>query len=140
MFFSSAFALAFSNITLEGSALGFVEAVVVAAVLFLTMLANLGVGVGLLIASIILRGSLELFQMELLSWTVATTSSIKFWAMSTSRSIPSRSISSELNVRVSGMGPAAPNISSIDMCNKASSLGVVSFVGIEDFSVRRLKI
>ena len=67
MFLSSAFALAFSNITLEGSALGFVEAVVVAAVLFLTMLVNLGVRVGLLIASSNNRGSLELFQMELLS-------------------------------------------------------------------------
>ena len=135
MFFSSAFALAFSNITLEGSALGFVEAVVVAAVLFLTMLVNLGVRVGLLIASSNNRGSLELFQMELLSWTVATTSSIKFWAMSTSRSITSGS-----NVGESGMGPAAPNISSIDMCSKASSLGEVSLLGTEGFSVRRLKI
>ena len=67
MFPSFAFALAFSNITLEGSALGFVEAVVVAAVLFLTMFVNLGVRVGLLIASSNNRGSLELFQMELLS-------------------------------------------------------------------------
>ena len=134
MFLSSAFALAFSNITLEGSALGFVEAVVVAAVLFLTMLVNLGVRGGLLIASNNIRGSLELFQMELLSWTVATTSSIKFWAMSTSRSITSGS-----NVGESGMGPAAPNISSIDMCNKASSLGKVSLLGAEDFSVMKIE-
>ena len=139
MFLSSAFALAFSNITLEGSALGFVEAVVVAAVLFLTMLVNLGVGVGLLIASSNNRGSLELFQMEFLSWTVDTTSSIKSWAMSTSRSIPSRSISSGLNVGESGMGPAAPNMSSIDMCSKASSLGEVSFLGAEDFSVIKIE-
>ena len=83
--------------------LGFVEAVVVAAVLFLTMLVNLGVRGGLLIASNIFRGSLELFQMDLLSWTVATTSSIKFWAMSTSRSITLGS-----NVGELGMGPAAP--------------------------------
>ena len=139
MFLSSAFALAFSNITLEGSALGFVEAVVVAAVLFLTMLVNLGVGVGLLIASSNNWGFMELFQMEFLSWTVDTTSSIKSWAMSTSRSIPSRSISSGLNVGESGMGPAAPNMSSIDMCSKASSAGEVSFLGAEDFSVIKIE-
>ena len=37
------------------------------------------------------------------------------------------------------MGPAAPNMSSIDMCNKASSLGEVSLLGAEDFSVMKIE-